>query len=403
MQRFAFETDRDAAPGSTLEIPRAPDVQDPKGRRERCRGASTTSTAVMLLVTLATGAALALGTADQTLINSIGYKQETETLMLAESSAEYAMAYLDGIPDWSTIPLPAYNLVPPTLLGHGMIWADVQNDAYDIDPAFDANDMLVIKAHAQLLNATKVKSIEALYWRPQFTIPPVAAVNLCANDVLAAHNGNMRIKGWNHYLPPSPCSGSHCNEERKDEGPDVAGVAFEIPGEEAYADFPRTLEGNPPYVSGVCELRGPTGVCARVGMVLKNLHRIVGIETLAEWPIRGRGTYGSVLDPKLLRVAPGTSLRLSGTSQGAGVLFVQGSLVITGTFTWSGLIIVGPGGVIDQRGTANIFGSVITAGKPDDPAYLYMRGNGSIVWAADAIRVGPFNLPALLSSWREYN
>ncbi len=356
----------------------------------------------MLLVTLATGATLALGTTDRTLINSISYKQETETLMLAESSIEYAMAYLDGVPDWSSLSLPAPNLVPPTVVGRGMIWADIQNDAFDQDPQVDANDMLVIKGHGQLLNSTEMRSIETLYWRPQFTIPPVAAVNICAYDVLGANNGNMRIKGWNHYLPPSPCSGSHCNEVRKYEDPDVAGVAFEVPGQEAYANFPRTLEGDPPVASGVCELRGPTGVCARVRLILKNLDRIVGVETLTYWPVKGKASYGSVLDPKLIDVAPGTELRLCGTSQGAGVLFVEGTLVITGTFTWTGLIIVGPGGVIDQRGTANIFGSVITAGQADSPAYLYMRGNGSIVWAADAIRVGPFNLPALMSSWREY-
>jgi hypothetical protein len=109
-----------------------------------------------------------------------------------------------------------------------------------------------------------------------------------------------------------------------------------------------------------------------------------------------------VSDPKFVRVAKGTELRLTGNSQGAGVLFVEGTLTCRGTFTWTGAIFIGPGGVLDLNGTYNIFGSVITAGSTSNPAQLLMNGNSTISWAADAISIGPFNMPALMSSWREF-
>lgn len=365
------------------------------------RGALAVATSSILLVVLATSAGVALKVADRAQFVSADFSNKTQEFIYAEAALEEAMAALDATDDWGTLTLPAQPFTGPRTLGKAIIWSEVYNDTRDKGGIHDTNGLVTIKAYSQRQNSVAATGIETLYWRPYFIMPPVAGVIICGEDILDAGPNATRIDGYNHFLPPAGCTGSHCNSVRNGVAPDVAGIAFELTGAEARAAFPKDLDGVPPWISGQCPLGGEDGVCTRMRMISSNFSRIVGVETITEWPAGSKESYGTVNDPKLLRVAKGTELKLTGNSQGAGVFFVEGTVTQTGTFTFSGLIIVGQGGYWDQRGTANIFGSVITAGLPSKKATLQLRGNGSINWASDAVQVGPFNIPALTRSWRE--
>lgn len=371
------------------------------------RGAMNIILSVVLMVGLGTIAGLTMSTADRSLFGSHDFTRQTATFMLAEGAIEDGLAKLDKLSDWSTLQLPKEDYTQPRALGRGIIWSDVFNDAADPGGSKDTNGYLLVRGYGRHNNTDPARGVEVLYWRPTFILPPAAAVIICGQDYFDGANGNTLVSGYNHELPPAPCSGSACNAVRSEEEPDVAGVSFEDPDHVEDVDLPEEVEGVPPILAPHCALQGKTGLCARMRLSMKNVDRLVGVQTLTSWPVSGKASYGSVTDPKLIRVAKGTTLKLSGTTQGAGVMLVEGTLDQVGTFTWTGVIVIGPGGILDLRGTANIFGGVVTAGdlyptSSARKASLKMRGNGSVVWAGDAAQVGPFNLPGLIISWREF-
>lgn len=383
-------------------------AERPTPRREH--GAINITLSIVLLCVLGTTVGVALESADRAMWGGQSYARHTAAILLAEAAIEDAMAELDTLEDWSAITLPVLNYTQPHTLGRGIIWSDLYNDASDEGGTMDANRAVLIRGYGRFMGSEPIKGVEALYWRPTLEVPPVAGVNICGSDILDSGNGNTTIDGFNHALPPSGCNGSSCNAVRNYVSPDVAGVALEradpalTNGEQdELLSLPRTVLGAPAVQYGACRLQGPDGVCDRTRFLMRNISRVVGLETLTTWPINGNGSYGSVSDPKLIRVAKGTTLKLKGNTQGAGAMVVEGTLEQVGTFTWTGVIIVGPGAILDMRGTANIFGSVVTAGSTNQPATLGIRGNGSISWAGDAVQIGPINMPGLVISWREFS
>lgn len=409
------------------------------------RGAMTTTTAVLMLVTLGTTAAVAVTQVDRAMMVSTEYMRHTRALMLAEAAVEASMAHLDTVPDWTNrdpskgtvLTLPVKNYIAETVGDPEKpdhVWADIQNDLYDPGgPNNDTNGLILIKAYGQAAGSDYIENIETLYWRPDFQMPPAAGVVVCGRDILDAGYGALTISGLNHDLPPEGCTGSNCNAVENHETPDVAGVSFEVPGQERNADFPRTTIGRPDIAVAPCFLRGRGNLCDRSRALVRNSRRLVGMEirTGHDWPVGAKQTYGTVepcppgqtreadhCGPVFVRVPRGEQLFLTGNKQGAGVLIVEGSLINRGTFTWTGLIFVAPGALLDLKGTYNIFGSVITAGAYNSnttasnepfvlgsvgsPARIEMDGNASINWAANAVRVGPVNQPGLMNSWREW-
>lgn len=423
---------------------RALDSEIAKKCRSRAQaGAINITLSVLLLFVLATTAGIALSSADRAMLGAQSYTRHTAAILLAEGAIEEAMAHLDTIEDWSTFTLPVMNFTQPHAMGRGIIWSELGNDAADKGGEVDTNRTILIRGYGRFMGSEPIKGIEVLYWRPSLEVPPVAGLNICGVDTLDSGNGNITIDGYNHFLPTSPCSGAGCNAVRNNLSPDVAGVALErnAPSstspddddncdnndddhdddnhhghdddddddnddssiEDPYIILPRTVLGVPPVQYSSCRLQGEDGVCARARFLMRNLPRVVGVETLTTWPVNGKASYGSVSAPKVIRVAKGTTLKLSGTTQGAGILLVEGKLDQVGTFTWTGVIIVGPGAIMDMRGTANVFGSIVTAGSEAAPATLGLRGSGSVSWAGDAVQIGPIRMPGIVSSWREFS
>lgn len=388
-----------------------------RGRLER--GAVNITVSLILVISLLATVGVALSSADRMAEGGYDYIRQTQSLLLAEAAVEDATLHLDELQDWSTLTLPMQNFSPTHSVGRGIIWSDLRNEPGDPGGSKDTNGKLLIRGYGRFMNASLLKGIEALYYRPILEVPPAGGVVLCGQDILDSGNGNTSIDGYNHNLPPASCQGSGCNAVRNNLSPNVPGIAVENSkngygsGDDNCGDqdgedegsnsisVPKNLDGTPPISYQACQLQGPNGLCSRTRFLMQNVSRIPQIEQLTSWP-SGKSSYGSVSAPKVIMVPRGKTLKLTGNLQGAGVLFVQGKLDQVGTFTWVGSIIVGPGGWLSLRGTANIFGSIISAGSSTETALLELKGNGSVAWAGDAAQIGPLNMPGMIVSWREF-
>lgn len=380
-------------------------------RRARQRGGVNITVSMTLVMSLLATIGVALTAADKNLEGGFDYVRQTQSQLLAEAAIEDATVHLDELHDWSTLTLPIEQFSPTHSLGRGIIWSGLLNEPGDPGVTKDTNGKLLIRGYGQFSNSTLVRGIEALYYRPILEVPPAGGVVICGQDTLDSGNGNTSIDGYNHSLPPSSCQGSSCNAVRNNVTPNVPGIALEMAqsgygcgGDDEYGSdlsVPKNLDGAPPIQYQACQLQGPNGLCSRTRFLMQNVERIVEIEKLTSWP-SGHSNYGSVTDPKFIQIPRGKTMKLTGNLQGAGVLFVSGKLDQVGTFTWVGSIIVGPGGWLSLRGTANIFGSVISAGSSTETALIELKGNGSIAWAGDAAQIGPVDMPGMLVSWREF-
>lgn len=366
----------------------------------RQRGATTTALAVLLVVTMATTVGIALSASGRSLFYSTSFMKKTAEMMLAEAAVEDAMNHLDALDDWGDLQLPYEEFTAPITVGSGSAWADIRNDLFDPSTDRDSNGAVLIKGYGKLLNSdtADVESIEVLYWKPSLSIPPIAGLNICGEDIYEPF-GNALVSGLNHDLPELPCSGRHCQTDPNEQDPDVIGIAFENAGREAVTGLPARLEGTPEWASGVCMLQGASGLCSRVQALMQYADRLVGFEELLAVPRESE--LGTPQNPRLLIIPEGRTLRFTGNRSGAGVLLVEGTLIQRGTFTWIGPIIVGAGATLDLRGTTDIYGSVVTAGTEEEPATLIMGGSASIRWAERAVFIGPSDYPAHMNSWRE--
>jgi Tfp pilus assembly protein PilX len=96
----------------------------------------------------------------------------------------------------------------------------------------------------------------------------------------------------------------------------------------------------------------------------------------------------------------GTAIRLSGGSQGCGILLVEGNLELSGDFSWYGVVVVTGSVVITGGGHKNITGGVISGGSAIADV---VGGNANIVFCSSAINNLAQSQPLRRLSWKEQN
>ncbi len=368
------------------------------------RGATTVLVASVCLLVILIGGGIALSAARQELYRAMDYKDRTYALMLAEAAMEDAAVHLDEIQDWSALSLPHDAFLGYQPHGQGYYQARLLNNADD-PGMYDTDNALRILAKGYGRNLEYAVTVEGMYRRIGFDLEPLSVLTVCGNDIFASVSGSSLVSGYDHAPPPSPCSGSNCNPERLDGPFEKGGIFFEEAGRSAYLGSSSVVEGDPDTASGVPELQGDKGFCAQARLISEFMYRLPMPERITTWPANSQETYGTIDAPKLVYVAQGTELDLNGTTQGAGVLLIDGTVVQTGTFTFSGLIVVGRNARILFKGTANLFGACVTAGGyPNDPAWMVIGGNLKLVWCEQALQVlRGIMMPGLWYSWREYH
>ena len=119
----------------------------------------------------------------------------------------------------------------------------------------------------------------------------------------------------------------------------------------------------------------------------------------------GNDKWGTVGQSKITHVTG--DVRIAGTIEGHGVLILDGSLEVTGNFTFNGLVITRGDGYVRATGNARIYGAVLIAESTvqDAGSELDIRGNVNIQFDSCALKpaddwVSLPQLPALLA-WSE--
>ena len=351
---------------------------EPRRDRPGERGAATILIAGSVLLALTVASAVALSAARQELYRSIDYMDRTAALMLAEAALEDAAIHMDQIQNWGTIPLPHDEFVGYQPLGHGHYQARLLNNPDDVAP-LDSDKAVRILAKGYSRNNEIAVTLEGMYRRIAFDLDPPAVLTVCGSDIYNGLQGNTLVSGFNHALPPHPCMGSGCNPVKLPGPIQKGGIFYEKLGRTTPLSQSSVIHGVPSEASGVPVLQGDKGFCAQ--------------------------SYGSPADPKLLYVPRGSTLDITGNTQGFGVLLIDGYVKQTGTFTFSGLIVIGRNAKIEFKGTANLFGAVVTAGGlPANPATMgTLLGDSRLVYSQDAIKaLHGIAMPGLWYSWREY-
>jgi hypothetical protein len=113
-------------------------------------------------------------------------------------------------------------------------------------------------------------------------------------------------------------------------------------------------------------------------------------------------TYSGVswgdLDHYTVVHCPG-DLHISGNTQGAGLLIVDGNFTLSGSFTWYGLVLVM--GDINMTGGGagiHIYGSVLTQGGIDNQK---ISGNADLLYSSDALNRLTGLSPYVVYNWKE--
>ena len=94
----------------------------------------------------------------------------------------------------------------------------------------------------------------------------------------------------------------------------------------------------------------------------------------------------------------GTSIKLSGGSEGCGMLLVDGDLELAGGFSWYGMVIVTGSVLFGGGGNKNLTGALIAGGSVDADI---IGGNSNVVYCSSAIDAQTENRPLLILNWKE--
>jgi hypothetical protein len=135
----------------------------------------------------------------------------------------------------------------------------------------------------------------------------------------------------------------------------------------------------------------------------------IGAETCASnWS--SQTCWGTADKPKIVYIegAPDptsafSALQLGGNVVGHGILIVKdGDLLVTGNFTWYGLVIV-TGNWVGLKGTTNVYGGVISNETATDPLYEgVFYGDAEVRYSCQGIALASAVRGLVsMSSWQE--
>src|SRR5215467_5758739 len=94
----------------------------------------------------------------------------------------------------------------------------------------------------------------------------------------------------------------------------------------------------------------------------------------------------------------GHSLKLSGGTQGCGILLIKGDLEIKGDFAWYGPVLVTGSIIYTGGGNKNISGALLSGGAVTADV---IGGNATIMHCSTALRNATQNSPLQVLTWKQ--
>jgi len=239
-------------------------------------------------------------------------------------------------------------------------------------PFFPAIDTVDLTAWSMFMDTTRQMRLRL--FRKPVPFPVVnQAVALRVPNVDFSLDGNPKIDGRNHsmlgaLLPPS--------------ADDKPGVGFLTPADTAdAAPYAAEIDGTPQDAVADSTIEDPG---AYVNEYIAAADRVFTSGTYGS-----NMTWGSPSAPWIV-FADG-EVKFNGYIDGWGILVVRGSLTLTGTFKFRGLVVAYEETTIDVQfstGTPDVIGGLIMS-APDGGKFV-MKGNSAAVYSKEALEMARF-------------
>lgn len=370
------------------------------------------------------------------------YKTSKQAFYVAEAGIEHAITILKNTADFTGV-LRGDDGDPDTLDDNGIldfgsskpfaggtynvrVWDNADGDD---EPYSDKDKKVYVTSIGTMDGSGATATIVAQFWGNHLAIEVPGAVCIYGDapglDVGSGPGGPAYISGYDHSVPDDfTCSGSNCDGDQLNEGDDgyhtpvpglyveVASTSMDPDSDYATEDDPTTAPptnqsvfGDPPAAYNTDDTDQLEEWLALTSSYL-DTENPNGIYLDGSTTIASNTTYGTRDDPVVV-VVDGDFTHASGTIDGAGILIINGNLLINGTLHWEGIIVVTSDANLEVAATGNLtlLGALVVAPEPGNNAMVTLNGNAQITYSSEAINTSEdsFNNSSVISWERQYN
>lgn len=364
------------------------------------RGAALIATLILMMILLPLGAYVVLQCRTDWLLER-NFRAELEAFYAAEAGLEHAVAEIepgqsfdDVLAGPDRIAGTSDDGVFPFREGTPVDFASASL-RYDVRLALTSGNMLSIVSYGSGRHgATKV--VAALAARSALPFTPAALY--AAGDIrgIDLGSGQLLLSGLDHLLSDAPASAN---------GSAPAVAALASPDAAAEEALRLQLAGG---LAGQFVGAGGTPSLATTGDLRVQNHatRLAAQPTsvrLGTLNVSDTAVLGTPRTPQISVVAGDADI--AGWLSGTGILIVGGSLHVTGTFEFSGLVIALNSLLLESSGSMLITGALWQGPAAD--AALELRGSGAIMYSSRALGAVDAAFPGLLphavvlTGWQE--
>ena len=362
------------------------------------RGSSTIVFTLILVLCLTALTIAGLSSATSSLRTTQNYRTGAQALVTAEAGLVHAHSRIDqwGVVrfDLDVVPLEKWTGIMGSawheVAGHPGVRYSASVEQDPTDPA----ERLIVRAVGETPDqgTRVVRGRLALgdQYSPGAVYIPTALTN-------ANFDGTaFLIDGTDH----------HVNGGRNPDGADVPGISTrEESSRDAILNGLSANQAERVVGAGgegsVQQIAGPTEERLQQEIVPGILDLGDGIvDTSTETRLTGQRTFGTVDAPRVTHFLGNVTIGAGNTS-GAGIMVVEGSLTIEGTFDFTGLLVVRGSTDLTARGTATVVGAVWTSSVS-----FNWGGHASVTYSSEAMRMAgnlgaPIPRQTELVAWSE--
>ncbi len=268
-----------------------------------------------------------------------------------------------------------------TAFGGGS-YAVFVTDNVDSDASLfvDKDETLVLWSTGVYQNVRRVLEVCVTFTdsiNPPMCVDGAVVLYGLSNEVVL--KGSALVDGQDYSIPASfYCSGAGCLGSLIATNPATAGVFSTDTNSVVVNNAPSQILGDPPISLGA---NAPSVTRDYWTNMVEQLIAIATIN-ITGGVIGGNNTIGTRVNPQVAILTGDT--KITGNVDGAGILLVMADVEIdtTGTFHYEGIVIFMGNNKFNDKGTASIFGSVISLGASLD---MKPQGSPQIMYSTEAL------------------
>jgi hypothetical protein len=336
-----------------------------------------------LLFNLTLTGLFALSTAKTGFYRAIDLERRSQATYLAEAGLHVAARNVQNMSSLKTLTLP-YPVVTSTVLGDGTYSAVLANNPSDPGGATtDTDGIYLLRATGVAKGQARRRTVEsAVVVTPtNLAVPGVITIG---DKVTSRMDGSNKMNGFDADVA----------------GLAVAGIAYEKAGQTTTNVGGSTVTGTPDFSWANSAFTSGTGFNSQAQQMIAGLAANVNATHITNSSCNMSGSFGTAADPKITVIDPGVSAKISGSGSGVGVLVIRGRFEVSGTFNFTGLILIdGSAGPVRLGGSGTYKGAVVVTRPSSDPVCEVLEakdGGLKITYSKSAVDWAGTQLPGLV-------